>query len=65
MGAAPPASRKPLSGRMKTMLLKYEIDEGKDLIARYRIWLQDGELTAEKAVALSNDFVDLPQTSVK
>jgi len=44
---------------------KYEIDEGKDLVARYRIWLQDGELTAEQAVALSNDFVEPPKTSVK
>jgi len=44
---------------------KYEIEEGKDLVARYRIWLQDGELTAEKAVALSNDFVDPPETSVE
>jgi hypothetical protein len=42
-----------------------EIEEGKDLVARYRIWLQDGELTAEKAVALSNDFVEPPVVSVK
>ena len=44
---------------------KYEIDEGKDLVASYRIWLQEGELTAEKALALSNDFVDPPKASVK
>jgi hypothetical protein len=44
---------------------KYEIDKGKDLVASYRVWLQDGELTPEKAVALSHDFVDPPKTSVK
>jgi hypothetical protein len=44
---------------------KYDIDEGKDLVARYRIWVQDGELTAEQAAALSSNFVDPPETSVK
>jgi len=44
---------------------KHEIDDGKNLVASYRVWLQEGELTADKAVALSNDFVEPPKTSVK
>jgi hypothetical protein len=43
---------------------KYEVEKGKDLVASYRIWLQDGEMTAEKAVALSNDFVTPPEATV-
>jgi len=35
---------------------RYELDEGQDLEVNYRIWLQDGELTAQQAEALSRDL---------
>jgi hypothetical protein len=43
----------------------YEIDEGKDLTIRYRVWVQDGEMTVDEATALSNDFVDPPNVTVR
>lgn len=39
---------------------EYELDEDKDLVINYRIWLQDGEMTIEQVAALSNDFVEPP-----
>lgn len=44
---------------------EYELDEGKDLAINYRLWLRDGEVTADEAAALSADFVDPPQVDVK
>ena len=44
---------------------RYELDKGKDLNISYRIWLQDGEMTVEQAAALSNDFVDPPEITVR
>ena len=44
---------------------RYELDEGKDLVANYRIWLQDGEMTLDEAAALSADFVDPVEVTVK
>ena len=43
---------------------RYELDEGKDLDVKYRVWVQDGEMTVEQAAALSRDFVDPPSVSV-
>jgi hypothetical protein len=37
---------------------EYELDKGKDLDLRYRIWLQSGEMTVEQAAALSRNFVE-------
>jgi hypothetical protein len=37
---------------------KYELDEGKDLLCDYRVWLQEGEMTLPQAAALSADFVE-------
>jgi hypothetical protein len=37
---------------------EYDLEEGKDLYVNYRIWLQQGELTGERAAALSADFVE-------
>ncbi len=37
---------------------KYELDEGKDLLCNYRVWLQAGEMTVPQAAALSADFVE-------
>ncbi|MEE8452403.1 MAG: DUF6807 family protein [Thermoguttaceae bacterium] len=39
---------------------EYELDEDKDLVINYRIWLQDGEMTIEQVAALSADFVEPP-----
>ena len=43
----------------------YELDKGKDLVANYRIWLQEGEMTAEQAQALSRDFVDPVKVTIE
>lgn len=42
----------------------YELDEQHPLVARYRIWLQEGEMTAERCAALAADFVDPPKVAV-
>jgi hypothetical protein len=44
---------------------EYELDQGKDLLIGYRLWLQEGEMTVPQAAALSADFVDPPRVSVK
>jgi hypothetical protein len=43
----------------------YELDDGKDLTVKYRVWVQDGEMTVESATALSNDFVHAPKVTVE
>ncbi len=37
---------------------EYDLEEGEQLAVNYRIWVQDGEMTAEQAAALSADFVE-------
>jgi len=44
---------------------RYELDEGKDLRVRYRVWVQDGEMTVEEAAALHDDFVAPPAVTVR
>jgi len=44
---------------------RYELDEGKDLVVRYRIWLQDGEMTVEQAAAMSADFIEPVEVTIK
>ena len=44
---------------------EYELDQGKDLLVNYRLWLQDGEMTVEQAAALSADFVEPAGVTVK
>jgi hypothetical protein len=43
----------------------YELDDDKDLTVKYRVWVQDGEMTVEKATALSNDFVRPPKVTIE
>ena len=43
----------------------YELDKDKDLTATYRVWLQDGEMTASQAEALSADFAEPVVVTVK
>lgn len=43
----------------------YEIDPHKDLEVDYRVWLQDGEMTIQRAAALSNDFVEPVEVTVQ
>jgi len=42
----------------------YELDEGRDLVVNYRVWLQDGEMTVEQCDSLSKDFVEPPVVQV-
>jgi len=42
-----------------------EFDEKKTLDVRYRLWLQEGEMTVEQVAASSADFVDPPKVTVK
>lgn len=44
---------------------KYELDEGKNLKAKYRVWIQEGEMTLEEAVALAADFAQPVQVESK
>lgn len=37
---------------------EYELDAHKPLVIRYRLWLQEGEMTVAQAAALSADFAD-------
>jgi len=39
---------------------EYELDEEKDLVVNYRIWLQEGEMTVDQVAALWADFVEPP-----
>jgi hypothetical protein len=42
-----------------------EINDDKDLLANYRIWLQDGEKTVEECEALRANFADPPEVTVE
>ena len=42
-----------------------ELDDGKDLSVNYRLWLQDGEMTIPLAAALSNDFTQPVEVTLK
>ncbi|HUT12652.1 MAG TPA: DUF6807 family protein [Thermoguttaceae bacterium] len=44
---------------------RFELDEGKDLVVHYRVWLQDGEMTVEQAAAMSADFIDPVEVTIK
>jgi hypothetical protein len=44
---------------------EYELDEGKDLVVKYRIWIQDGEMTVEEVADLSADFVEPVEVTVR
>lgn len=43
----------------------HEIPAGEVLDVNYRLWIQEGELTPEQVAALSADFVEPPQVTVK
>ena len=43
----------------------HELDDDKPLELNYRLWLQEGEMTVEQAAALSADFVQPVEVSVK
>jgi hypothetical protein len=43
----------------------YDLTEDRPLIVRYRIWLQEGEMTVDQVQALSTAFVEPPQVTVK
>jgi hypothetical protein len=43
----------------------YELTENKPLVATYRVWLQDGEMTVPQVEALHTSFVSPPEGSVK
>ena len=43
----------------------FDLDEGKDMTVKYRVWVQDGEMTVEQATALSNDFADPPKVTIE
>jgi len=44
---------------------EYELDEGRDLLIGYRLWLQEGEMTVAQAAALSADFAEPPAVSAR
>jgi hypothetical protein len=43
----------------------YDLTEDRPLVVRYRIWLQEGEMTVDQVQALSRAFVDPPRVTVK
>jgi hypothetical protein len=43
----------------------YELTEERPLMARYRVWLQDGEMTVPQVEALHTNFVSPPKVTVK
>lgn len=43
----------------------YELDDDKKLAIKYRIWVQDGEMTVEEAASLSNNFVQPPRVTIE
>jgi hypothetical protein len=43
----------------------YELTEDRPLVATYRVWLQDGEMTGPQVEALHTDFVSPPAAAVK
>jgi hypothetical protein len=44
---------------------EHELTPEKPLVLNYRIWLQEGEMTGEQVLALSNQFVSPPKVAVK
>lgn len=44
---------------------EYELDAGKPLLLRYRVWLQEGEMTGPQVQRLADDFVEPPVVTVK
>lgn len=44
---------------------EYELDEGKDLWVNYRVWLQDGEMELPQVAALSADFTQPVEVTVR
>ncbi len=65
-----PTNPKPVEYNERTYgrfgsFFRYELDQGKDLAVSYRLWLQDGEMTAEQAAALSADFVEPVKVSIR
>ena len=65
-----PSNPKPVEYNERTYgrfgsFFRYELDEGKDLLISYRLWLQDGEMTVDEAAALSADFVEPVEVSIK
>jgi hypothetical protein len=44
---------------------KYELTKENPLVVRYRVWLQEGEMTVPQVQALSAAFVDPPRVTVK
>lgn len=43
----------------------HDLLPGEPLVIRYRVWLQDGEMTVDEAKAMSEDFVNPPKVMVK
>jgi hypothetical protein len=37
---------------------EYNIDDGKPLTVKYRLWLQEGQMQPDEVAALSHDFVE-------
>jgi hypothetical protein len=44
---------------------KYELTKDRPLVVRYRVWLQEGEMTVPQVQALSTAFVEPPRVAVK
>jgi hypothetical protein len=44
---------------------KAEVTKDRPLVVRYRVWLQDGEMTVPQVQALSTAFVDPPRVTVQ
>jgi hypothetical protein len=44
---------------------EYELDEGKPLLVKYRLWLQEGEMTVEQVREHSDTFVHPPAVKVQ
>src|SRR5262249_29405698 len=51
-------------GRIGTYF-EYTLTPAKPLFVRYRLWIQDGEMTVEQCEALSRAFVELIKIEVK
>lgn len=43
----------------------HTVEEGKPLVVRYRLWVQEAEMKAEEIAAKSADFVDPPKVTLK
>jgi len=44
---------------------EYDLDEHHPLVARYRVWLQDGEMTVDQCAALAAALVEPPKVTVE